>query len=211
MTLAATMTATTSRYVADEITADIASAAYAIYRQYKKWVTFAELHRLVSWWVTEHPQIVIETPRHITSVLRRVAEQRARKLKADKSGYKVDDEQFYSTRAIVRMLPYALDPTATPPAGIDDDMAEVNKHHKGREGFGGWEAALADIRVGLGRLSQRDRNLLTLSYVKGVPTQRLAYQLGMTREALVRELRAAVKSIQRTLGGARPVVHEPAT
>lgn len=201
-----TTTATTNRYVADEITADIATAAYTIYRRYKKWITFPELLGVVSQWVTDHPQVVIESRRRITAILRDVAELRARKVKADKLGYKTDDEYFYSLRTIIRMLPYALDPGATPPSGVEEESSEINRHHSGREGYGGWETALADIRRALSTLPRRQQAILTVAYLGGVTTRWLANRLGLTTEATLRELKSILRTLQRRLGGKRPSV-----
>lgn len=70
----------------------------------------------------------------------------ARQEKAEKAGYHVDDEVFYSLYQIEKLLPYALDPYATPPPTLADELA-INRKHAGKaEGYGGWEAAMADIR-----------------------------------------------------------------
>jgi hypothetical protein len=69
-----------------------------------------------------------------------------RKARAVAAGYDPDDEFFYSLYQIEKLLPYALDPQATPPPTLADTLM-INRRHAGKaEGYGGWEAAIADIR-----------------------------------------------------------------
>lgn len=69
-----------------------------------------------------------------------------RKTKAEAAGYHTDDEFYYSLYLIERLLPYALDPYATPPPTLADELS-INRKHAGKaEGYGGWEAGIADIR-----------------------------------------------------------------
>lgn len=80
--------------------------------------------------------------------LARRAERTKRRLKAKLAGYHVSDEYFYTRRMIRKLLPYARDPQATPPPILAEEL-EINRKHAGKEGYGGWEAAIADIRKAL--------------------------------------------------------------
>lgn len=137
---------TTGTDLWDETASDIATAAYVIYKKYRKWVSYAEMHAVCSDRFDADPELSGLSQRKLQRALRKAAESVARRAKAAKTGYRLEDEYHYSTATIDKLLPYALDPLATPPPTLADEM-QINRSHSGKaEGYGGWEAAIADIR-----------------------------------------------------------------
>jgi hypothetical protein len=140
--------------VFDENANDIYTAAYTIYRKYRQWVSYAEMLNVCSQHFDVHPELAELPPRKLQRRLRKVAESVARRAKAEQTGYKTEDEYFYSVATIDKLLPYALDTDATPPPTLADEM-QINRSHSGKaEGYGGWEAAIADIRKAIAACGQ---------------------------------------------------------
>lgn len=163
------MTATTTATdLWDETASDIATAAYTIYRKYRKWVSYAEMFSVCSDRYDTDPDLSGLTARKLQRALRKSAESVARRAKAAATGYRPEDEYYYSTAVIDRLLPYALDPEATPPPTLADEM-QINRSHSGKaEGYGGWEAAVADIRSAVDACG-RDASLKRLQWWLGGP------------------------------------------
>jgi hypothetical protein len=137
-----------------EGSADLATAAYQVYQRYKGWVSFHALRAAVGAYYDSHPELETEPAGIVHSRLRQAAERTARTAKAESAGYHPTDEYFYSLSQVERLLPYAMDPQATPPPTLADEL-EVNRHHAGKEGYGGWEAAIADIRKAIQHVGTR--------------------------------------------------------
>lgn len=139
-----------------ETTIDLTEATYTIYRRYKKWISFATLWSVVCNHFDNHPELTELSPKDMKRRLRRVAESAARRQKAKRSGYRWEDEYFYSLHMVEKLLPYAQDPQATPPPTLADEM-QINRKHAGKEGYGGWEAAIADVRKAVAAVGSRPR------------------------------------------------------
>lgn len=168
----------------------VADAVYPVYRRFRKWVQWGTLINTAAGYDSR-------------AEMARAAERTARHAKARKVGYRVGDEVFYPRPVIEMLLPYALQANAIPPPTVADE-AEINRKHAGKEGYGGWECAVADIRAGLKQLSDRQRAMLVMRFVEGCSVPWLARKLGKPETAVYSSLSRAVRRIQNTLGGRKP-------
>lgn len=146
-----------------------------------------------------------------------------RSLKAAESGYNIEDEQFYSTGLLAKVLP-ALIGTAT--EGRDFDVAEAMQRassgtdaagihihssdpHSGAESY---QAMLIDIASAYRRLPAGQRRLLRAYYGASQEDtsdgrwerQQLAGSMGLTEDALRQRAHRGLAALQAQLGGPSP-------
>lgn len=186
-----------------EVEACINEAVLPVARQYRRHVSRDDLAQECWMWVYERQSTVagmlVDKRPALRLRLRRVAERLARREKAAQSGYGPDDEVFYSLQALRTILPDALDPTATP-----SQQAQEVRVASSRDGYGGWEAGVADVRGAVARLSAEDVTLLMLHYRVGLSPDELGARYGITTDAVYSRLGRTLRRLQRHLGGVSP-------
>lgn len=146
-----------------------------------------------------------------------------RAVKASEEGYSIEDEQFYSTGLLAKILP-ALVGTASEFEDFDvaeamqrassgTDAAGIHIHssdpHSGAESY---QAMLIDISIAYKRLPAGQRRLLRAYYRANQEDtsdgrwerQRLAGSMGLTEEALRQRAHRALSALQAQLGGPSP-------
>ena len=121
--------------------------------------------------------------------LTRHGDKYCRRLKAQKLGYELRDEQFYSEVTLSELLPFVWSDVVNT---VDNSKPKVSGGGNPAEG-GNYVIQLFDIRRGLSRLSEMDRDVLELRFADqlsdGGPCE---YSPGATRERMSRsELRPA--------------------
>lgn len=138
-----------------------------------------------------------------SSVRNHVADY-ARKEKAAKGGYDLDDEWFYSIPQVRSLLIQAFTPEYVergqsydrqPTASGVSDPADV------------W-AMVADVKRGFGSLPDKDRELLWRVFGESgdwkVNVKALAGEAGVTEKVADQRVRDALSRLRRRIGGARP-------
>jgi hypothetical protein len=143
-----------------------------------------------------------------------------RARKALENGYSVEDEEFYSTGLLAKILPALLMADfdvsdAMQNASSGTDAAGI--HIRSSDPFGGaenYQAMLIDISLAWKRLSEGQRRLLRAYYrVSQEDTadgrwerQQLASSMGLTEDALRQRAHRALRSLSGKLGGESPWV-----
>lgn len=159
----------------------VARAASPIYRRYRPHVHVDDLRQQCWLWVLEHQnkaeELLEASDGFLVRRLRSVAERYARREKAVRTGYRPQDEHFYSLAQIVDLLPEALDPDAT--SGANNGSME-------------WETSIADIRGAVAALLPGARGRL-VSWVNG-----------SDMETTNDDIKSILRQIQMRLGGPRP-------
>jgi hypothetical protein len=96
------------------------SVAYAVHRRYKHWVEREDVtQECIAWGVTRNAyiteQMSVEDPKQleynqsrIAWQMKRAVERYARKEKANKSGYQINDEVYYQTFTLGQLLPFVI-------------------------------------------------------------------------------------------------------
>lgn len=131
--------------------------------------------------------------------LQRAGDRHCRKEKADKSGYRTEDEAFY-TKAMIEDLVSMLYNGAGI-TNIIDDRVKV----KSAPGSGySVETSLVDIERALKSLEPEDRFVVVEVYGHSTPEAAVAETLGVSRSTVDRRLAKASKQMVEFLGGPSP-------
>lgn len=168
----------------------VTKTARSLHRRYKRFVSWEDLAQEQWLWLCSHPDKAMELfdlqPSYLTRRLRTAAERYARREKAAKTGYREEDEQFYSLNRLAELLPDALDDEATSPC-----MGYAETPQARDELYAEWETAVIDVRRGLGLLSSPLKSILTDVYLDCI-------------EHHTDDVKAALRGLQRVLGGPKP-------
>lgn len=177
----------------DDLEDLINTTAYRVYRRYRRWTEAADIRQEMWAYAVGLSDVRLSTIEAGTLRwrLHDAGEKYARREKATRSGYHADDEVYYGIRVIRELLPVA----------IDDEpvvLRAVNEAERGAGKRAGtnvpleYETAVADLRKAYRGLPEGRQTILR-EYAEGADVD----------ETLVT---AALRSMQRKLGGRRPNV-----
>lgn len=189
-------------------------------------------------WVGQHPKRVEdaffmlhgggelgpsgELWRRLERALERHLERVGRAAKAAAIGYRVEDETFYPKSLVELALPavwdleYATSAPMLSDEATSEDMPNLGTHLPPKrisdpaEG-NNWLATVVDVRRGFERasLSAIQREALDYRYGELWSIEHISHVMGLPPDALEQQIDAAVRKIQRELGGERPVGCSP--
>lgn len=135
----------------------------------------------------------------LLTALQRDGDRYCRKEKADRSGYRVEDEAFYTTAMIQEMVSMLYNGSGL--TNIIDDRVKV----KTAPGSGmSVETSMADVEMALKYLEPEDRYLVVEVYGHSTSETTLAESLGVSRSTVERRLTRACKRMIEFLGGPSP-------
>ena len=193
--------------------------AGAVWRQYRRWVDREDLvQEGYIWCLSRIPQIqeAMAEPdesvrkhneRRLWWQLKRVCERYARREKATRSGYVVQDEFFYETSTIAQMLPHILtnifDGVLLEQAQqlLDDGMPKRSSAPaEGRNLL----AMLIDIKKGYEQLEQAQKDLIKARYYDNLTLAQMAQLFECSISTADRRCENAIKALQRIVGGENP-------
>lgn len=193
--------------------------AGAVWRQYRRWVDKEDLvQEGYIWCLGRIPQIeeAMAEPdesirkhneRRLWWQLKRVCERYARREKAMRSGYVVQDEFFYETSTIAQMLPHILtnifDGVLLEQAQqlLDDGMPKRSSAPaEGRNLL----AMLIDIKKGYEQLEQAQKDLIKARYYDNLTLAQMAQLFECSISTADRRCENAIKALQRIVGGENP-------
>ena len=195
------------------------SVAYAIHRRYKHWVERDDVtQECIAWAITRNAYITeqmnVEDPKQLEYNQRRVAwqmkravERYARKEKANKSGYQINDEVYYQTFTLGQLLPFVI--TSIIDGTVLEQMQEMINDGQPRgssspsEG-GNLLASLIDIKKCYLKLDQKDQELLRMRHYDNATLQQIAAFLECAVSTADRRCTNALRRLQDELGGETP-------
>jgi RNA polymerase sigma factor (sigma-70 family) len=195
------------------------SVAYAIHRRYKHWVEREDItQECIAWAVTRNAyiteQMSVEDPKQlehnqsrIAWQMKRAVERYARKEKANKSGYQVNDEVYYQTFTLGQLLPFVI--TSIIDGTVLEQMQEMINDGQPRgssspsEG-GNLLASLIDIKKCYLKLDQKDQELLRMRHYDNATLQQIAAFLECAVSTADRRCSNALRRLQDELGGETP-------
>lgn len=195
------------------------SVASTIYRRYNSYTERSDIEQeCITWALSRSSYInfqLAETDtdkrkhneQRIAWQMRRVAERYARKEKAVKSGYLVNDEAYYESVIVAQLLPFVI-------ASIQNNtVIEVAQHMvqdgqpKGKsspaEG-GNLLAMLIDMKKAYLLLEVGDQTLLRLRYFESFTLQQVAQYLECAISTADRRCDKSLRRLIDLLGGASP-------
>lgn len=180
-------------------------------RRYRRWVEPADLTQHLWEYIWKKRKVFAEYLSRedkeeqkqgwaaLLLALQRAGDRHCRKEKADKSGYRPEDEAFY-TKAMIEDLVSMLYNGAGI-TNIIDDRVKV----KSAPGSGySVETSLVDIERALKSLEPEDRFVVVEVYGHSTPEAAVAETLGVSRSTVDRRLAKASKQMIEFLGGPSP-------
>jgi RNA polymerase sigma factor (sigma-70 family) len=195
------------------------SVAYAVHRRYKHWVEREDItQECIAWGVTRNAyiteQMSVEDPKQlehnqsrIAWQMKRAVERYARKEKANKSGYQINDEVYYQTFTLGQLLPFVI--TSIIDGTVLEQMQEMINDGQPRgssspsEG-GNLLASLIDIKKCYLKLDQKDQELLRMRHYDNATLQQIAAFLECAVSTADRRCSNALRRLQDELGGETP-------
>ena len=195
------------------------SVAYAVHRRYKHWVEREDVtQECIAWAVTRNAyitdQMSVEDPKQLEHNLSRIAwqmkravERYARKEKANKSGYQINDEVYYQTFTLGQLLPFVI--SSIIDGTVLEQMQEMINDGQPRgssspaEG-GNLLASLIDIKKCFLKLDQKDQAVLRMRHYDNATLQQIAQYLECAVSTADRRCNNSLRRLQDELGGETP-------
>jgi RNA polymerase sigma factor (sigma-70 family) len=139
--------------------------------------------------------------------IRRCLERYARKEKASKSGYHLNDEAYYDTVTIAQLLPFVIKSSITDSA-LEQSQILVNdgtprKPAAPAEG-GNLLAMLVDIKKAYEKLEKPEQEILRLRYHDNLTLQLISEYLECAISTADRKCTQALRKLQNEIGGDSP-------
>lgn len=139
--------------------------------------------------------------------IRRNLERYARKEKATKSGYQINDEAYYDTVTIAQLLPFVIKSFVSDTA-LEQSQILVNdgtprKPAAPAEG-GNLLAMLVDIKKAYEKLEKYDQDILRLRYHDNLTLQLISEYLECAISTVDRKCTQALRKLQNNIGGDSP-------
>ncbi len=139
--------------------------------------------------------------------IRRALERYARKEKASKSGYQLNDEAYYDTVTIAQLLPFVIksfiSDTALEQSQILINDGTPRKPSAPAEG-GNLLAMLVDIKKAYEKLDKYDQDILRLRYHDNLTLQIMSEYLECAISTVDRRCTQALRKLQNNIGGESP-------
>ena len=194
---------------------DIASqVARIVHRKYHPYFDVADVRQeLLIWcvrrqdkitqWLNpdQKPEELKSGIKHLGKTLTRQADKYCRRAKAQKLGYEIRDEHYYSIPTLEDMLPLIWSPVIETRAANDGEV--VTGGGNPAEG-GNYVVQLFDIRRALAKLTEMDRDVLELRYADQLSFGALAEQLACSETTAHRKVDGALRRLTNELGGPNP-------
>jgi RNA polymerase sigma factor (sigma-70 family) len=195
------------------------SVAYAIHRRYKHWVERDDItQECIAWAITRNAYITDQmsvedvkqlehNERRIAWQMKRAVERYARKEKANKSGYQLQDEAYYETLMLGQLLPFVI--ASVIDGTVLEQAQEMIKDGQPRgssspaEG-GNLLASLIDIKKCFLELDEKDRTVLRMRYHDNATLQQIASYLECAVSTADRRVSNSLRRLQDELGGETP-------
>lgn len=139
--------------------------------------------------------------------IRRALERYARKEKASKSGYQLNDEAYYDTVTIAQLLPFVIKSFISDTA-LEQSQVLINdgtprKPSAPAEG-GNLLAMLVDIKKAYEKLEKYDQDILRLRYHDNLTLQIISEYLECAISTVDRRCTQALRKLQNNIGGDSP-------
>lgn len=139
--------------------------------------------------------------------IRRHLERYARKEKAARSGYHLNDEAYYDTVTIAQLLPFVIK-SAINNTSLEQSQVLINdgtprKPSAPAEG-GNLLATLVDIKKAYEKLDKADQDVLRLRYHDNLTLQIISEYLECAISTVDRKCNQALRKLQNHIGGESP-------
>lgn len=195
------------------------SVAYAVYKEYRKFVDKDDVRQECMHWALTRAVYVneqlseenTEQRRHneqkIAWQMKRAAERYCRKEKAHKSGYQLADEAYYESATLAQLLPFViasvLDGTVLEQAQEMIRDGQPKGSSSPAEG-GNLLATLIDIKKAYVLLNEDEQRILVLRYHENLTLAQIGKVLECHPSTADRRCNGAMRHLNNLLGGTTP-------
>ena len=197
--IASVATVVTRRFRAHVERADVIQEAYAWAMPKVEWLREQLLE--------ENKEKLVQNEKRIAWQMKRACERYARKEKAVKSGYQINDEAFYETYSIAQLLAFVIKAieTVTPfeQGQVMVDDGQPKKPSAPAES-GNLIAMLVDIKKAYLKLEHDERKILAQRYYEELTLEQMAGFWECSASTADRRCEKALKKLQDLLGGETP-------
>jgi len=198
---------------------DIASqVARIVHRKYHPYFDVADVRQeLLVWcvrrqdkisqWLNpdQKPEEYKSGIKHLGKTLTRQADKYCRRAKAQKLGYEIRDEHYYSIPTLEDMLPLIWSPVIETRAANDGEV--VTGGGNPAEG-GNYIIQLFDVRRALNKLDPSDKLMLQMKFFEQLTFSEIAGALGVSDTTAHRKVDGALRRLNNHLGGQSPFKEE---
>ena len=193
---------------------DVASqVARVVHRKYSVYFDVSDLRQELLVWVwrredkvkqwldhNQEPEDYKGGVRQLGKTLTRQADKYCRRLKAQKLGYELRDEQYYDPITLSELLPFVWgDVVETTKL----DGEKVSGAGNSAEG-GNYVIQLFDVRNALSKIDEMDRDVLELKYEQNLTFAEIAEVLEVSDTTAHRKVEGAMRRLVQQLGGTNP-------
>lgn len=163
---------------------EVDTAVSTMWPRYRRYVAREDVTQALWVWLVQNKATAVELePRWLQRRLRTAADRYCRREKAQRAGYDISDEYFYSILKLRRVIVDAFDSEAVPPSDS----------YRADELYAEWITEVADVRAALRKRTFPLRHYLTLR----------EYAEGRRGDGEDEEVKRALWALQRMLGGSR--------
>ena len=180
----------------------MSSAAYLGWRRYRTFFTISDARQVAYEWVLSHRRQVNTLldddergRRRLHGRLIRVVSRAGRLEKAERSGYKPEDEAFYSRGVIESILPAVYDPDYRPWKPAD----EAGRVKQSSGTYLDWETMVADVRKGMqqGTLTTEEVGILQLRFGENLLLTQIAQVYEVSEGTIRNRIDSAIRASTR--------------
>ena len=197
----------------------ISSVATVVTRRFKSYVERDDIIQECYAWalprasyiheqfLEENKEKLIQNEKRIGWQMKRAAERYARKEKATKSGYQINDEAYYETYTISQLLQFVLkaietgQPFEQGQQMVDDGMP---KRTSAPAESGNLIVMLIDIKKAYLLLGEEEKNLLRQRYLYEFTLKQMSEPYKVSISTIDRWCENALRKLQDNLGGVSP-------
>jgi RNA polymerase sigma factor (sigma-70 family) len=197
---------------------DVASqVARIVHRKYQTYFDVADVRQeLLTWiwrredkvkqWLSpeQSPEDYKGGVRQLGKTLTRQADKYCRRLKAQKLGYELRDEQYYDPITLSEMLPFVWQDVVNT---TDSTKPKVSGGGNPAEG-GNYVIQLFDIRRALVKIDPQDRLILQMKFFEQLTYSEIAHSLEVSDTTAHRKVDGALRRLNQHLGGQSPFQSE---
>ena len=201
----------------DEATDVASQVARIVHRKYQTYFDVSDVRQELLTWIWRREDKVKQwlspdqTPedykggvRQLGKTLTRQADKYCRRLKAQKLGYELRDEQYYDPITLSEMLPFVWQDVVNT---TDNTKPKVSGGGNPAEG-GNYVIQLFDIRRALVKIDPQDRLVLQMKFFEQLTYTEIALMLEISDTTAHRKVDGALRRLNQHLGGQSPFQSE---
>jgi len=197
----------------EEATNVATQVARVVHRKYSVYFDVSDLRQELLVWVwrredkvkqwldhNQEPEDYKGGVRQLGKTLTRQADKYCRRLKAQKLGYELRDEQYYDPITLSELLPFVWGDVVETTKLDGEKVSGAGNPAEG----GNYVIQLFDVRNALSKIDEMDRDVLELKYEQNLTFAEIAEVLAVSDTTAHRKVEGAMRRLVNQLGGTNP-------